>query len=49
MATLNFTYFTNYIKASIGTTAHLVPEPTGILQLVAGQGMLTALYRRRAR
>jgi Zn-dependent M28 family amino/carboxypeptidase len=49
ISTLNFTYLTNYIKASIGTTAHLVPEPSGILQLSAGLGLLAALYRRRAR
>jgi hypothetical protein len=49
MSTLNFTYLTNYVKASIGTTAHLAPEPRGMLQLVAGLGLLAALYRRRAR
>ena len=36
MSTLNFTYLTNYVKASIGTTAHLAPEPRGMLQLVCG-------------
>jgi Zn-dependent M28 family amino/carboxypeptidase len=49
ISTLNFTYLTNYIRASIGTTAHLVPEPGGVLQLVAGLGLLAALYRRRTR
>jgi hypothetical protein len=49
MSTLNFTYLTNYIKASVGTTAHFAPEPSGVLQLVAGLGLLAALYRRRAR
>jgi Zn-dependent M28 family amino/carboxypeptidase len=49
MSTLNFTYLTNYIKASVGTTAHFAPEPSGVLQLVAGLGLLSALYRRRAR